>query len=466
MQGEMLAAVVDGEYAPIVGKLGSGCGVFLQGMVFARDIAEEKACDQLELLAKAAFEARISPQKAALACKVVTSIAQNQCFPGILEETQWGKLVIRAVQALPDLGTLEDKLRGVVLERLGTGLKSVLERVRIEGVRLELAAKLREKWIFLGENTKNRLSSRAIRFLLGEIVTESVKITTEISLIAENAALLGVFLYLRLFDMAKSAQIAEYPACLQASNQLFSPLQLENLFTYLPAQASTPSPTPCDLFRSLYAQIRSEMDQGARIPADKIAAEMRKWAVSEGEKQEIWRVARDMIDASGKGAGSTWKLLLSSMKTGGFGGGKQWNEVNNAVNRKYADKPESGKRWRKVTPAEAKALPQPEEEIKAQSEATSTAVPLQITHKNRETQAKPSAETATSAVPEAYLEPSTVPNEATNGDKIATVYSGPYDSSLNPWDLPDKPLPRAKKSKNTGKSDQKKEDLKPAAEFQ
>lgn len=464
MQGEMLAAVVDCEYAPIGGKLGTACGSFLQGMVFVREIAEEKAGDQLDLLSKAGFEARIAAHKAVLACKAVTTIAQNQCFPGILEELQWGKLVIRAIQALPDLGTLGDQLREVVLERLGMGLKSVLERVTIEGIRLELAAKLREKWIFLGENTKNRLSSLAIRFLLGEIVAESVKITTEISQIAENASLVGVFLYLRLMDMMKSAQIADYSACLQAANRLFSPVQLENLSASLPLRVPTPSPIACDIFRDLYAQIRSEIDQGTRLQADKIAADLRKWAVSEGEKLEIWRVAGDMMerDDSGKGAGLTWKLLLSVMKNGGFGGGKQWNELNNTLNRKYADKRESGKKWRKVIPPEAKeetkALPLPKEEVKAQSEATSTTATPQITHKSRET--------AKSATSEAILEPkqaSTVPKDATNGDQIATIYSGPYDSSLNPWDLPDKPLPRAKKSKKTGKSDPKKQDLKPAA---
>lgn len=463
MQGEMLAAVIDCDYTSIGQKLGSVCGSFVQGMVYAWESTEEKACDQLELLIKAAFEAGNTAQKAVLTCKILTNITQNQCFAGILEENQWGKLVIRAIEVLPDLKTLVgNRLYEAVLKTLETALNSVLERVKSEGIRQELGIKLREKWGFLGGNVKKGLSLMGIRFLLGEIVTESVEITREIVKIGENVALLRVFLYFRLIDMGKSPQIADFSACLEASNQLFSPILQENLSIYLHLKAFSPIPTAFDLFHSLYDEIRSEIALEIPIKAEKIAANMRKWTISE---EEIGKIARNMMekDDSSKEAGLTWKSLLSGMKNGEFGRGKMWNELNNTLNRKYVDTRETGKRWRKVVRTETKA---PEEEIKAQSQAATATVPLQITHINREIAANPSTETDKSTAFEGFLEPkqsSTVPSEATNSSQIATIYSGPYDSSLNPWDLPDKPLPRTKKPKKPRKSDQNKQDLKPAA---
>ena len=459
MQAALLAAVVDYDYRFPSPMLSAACGSFLQGMLLTADIPENEAYARLDFLSKAAQEAKIASHKAALVCQVMTAIAQNQCFPAEFEEIKWGMLVTRTLQALPSLTSLQARLSDLVQDRVGAGLQSALDRAPHADSGLEIGKVLIQKWELLGEKARNQLSPMAVRFLAGQTVSDSAQVTAEIANSEGRNSLLGAYLYLRLFALGKGAQLVGFSACLQAAKSLLSTTQLDHLSTYLPKAPTAPTVSASEQFRQIYARIRSDVDQGKSIQMERITTDLRQCAATETGKEAIWRGVVELVNAGdgSQKAALAWKWLVSGMKSLEMCSEQQWAELNAPLIRQPVEKPSTG-RWRKVIPAERKEEAKAPSMHSEESKAVPVEVPSAATPAKRKRNKPKGPKLADSVPSEQPSLPSkdttqalTPLTEASTATLTTAIYDGPFNSALNPWDLPDKPIHPAKKPQQDSK---------------
>lgn len=468
MQGDLIAAVLDYEYRFQSQALSGQCGAFLQGMLLTADIPENEAYNRLDFLLKSAQEAKIASHKAALVCQVMTGVAQHQGFSGEFEEIKWEMLISKTLQALPSLASLQARLRDLVLERVGTGLQSALDKAQNTDFGLEIGEVLIQKWELLGEKTRNQLSPSAVRFLAGEIVSNSAEVTAEIATSEERNSLLSVYLYLRLLVLGKSAQFASYSACLQAAKGLFSTPQFDHLSIYLPKVPVTPIIPASEQFRMIYARIRSDVGQGKFAEIEEITRDLKQCAATEEGREAIWRGVVELVKAEdgSKKAVLAWKLLVSGLKGLEMCSEQQWAELSSSHISRPVERPNTGKRWRKVVAVEpreeAKGQSVLSEESKAIPEKTENVAKPSKRKRNHHKEGKAADSVPSQALKQPMEGTSQAPlpsedntqaltslTEASKATLTTAIYAGPFNSDLNPWDLPDKPTPKQPKPRKS-----------------
>ena len=506
MQATLLAAATGRDYRLPADTLSSP---FLQGLLLAAPLPESDTYSHLDLLSKAACEAKGLSRRAALACQVMKTVSGLQGFATVFEETKCVMLVKRTLMALTSVDSMGNSLRELVLESVGKAVRCVLEIARAAGSFQELNVVLRDKCVLLGEKTLNRLSPVASRFLAGEKVPNYVEITAEIAAIGVENSLLGAYLYLRLIDLAHSSESTHCRECFQAAKSLLSSKQLERISEALPKDLpkvppkdlpkvppkdfpkvppkdlpkappkdlpkalpkalpkdlpkalpeplpkALPEPLPkettsppvnpaVDQFLRIYAQIRGDVQKGTHVNADQIASDLSHVASNEGDKEAIWKTAISLMGTEevGREAGLTWKLVLFGMHKLMLYRGKQWFELNNALNEKFGD---NRKRvWKRVEPQEeTNTASQPKEETKAQPQPQ-TAPSLPKPPKNRRNIPKVPTVSAETTASGASSQPSKASSQPTPAPK------DDFDAVGNDWENSDQ-RPTSKPEK-TGKS--------------
>jgi len=486
MQAALLAAATGRDYRLPADTLSSP---FLQGLLLAAPLPESDTYSHLDLLSKAACEAKGLSRRAALACQVMKTVSELQGFATVFEETKCVMLVKRTLMALTSVDSMGNSLRELVLESVGKAVRCVLEIARAAGSFQELNVVLRDKCVLLGEKTLNRLSPVASRFLAGEKVPNYVEITAEIAAIGVENSLLGAYLYLRLIDLAHSSESTHCRECFQAAKSLLSSKQLERISEALPKvppkdlskappkdlpkalpkalpkdlpkalpeplPKALPEPLPkettsppvnpaVDQFLRIYAQIRGDVQKGTHVNADQIASDLSHVASNEGDKEAIWKTAISLMGTEevGREAGLTWKLVLFGMHKLMLYRGKQWFELNNALNEKFGD---NRKRvWKRVEPQEeTNPASQPKEETKAQPQPQ-TAPSLPKPPKNRRNIPKVPTVSAETTASGASSQPSKASSQPTPAPK------DDFDAVGNDWENSDQ-RPTSKPEK-TGKS--------------
>lgn len=477
----LLAAVTGSDYHLPADTLSSPSGPFLQGLLLAAPVPESDPYAHLDLVSKAACEAKGMSHRAALACKVMKTVSELQGFATVFEETKCVMLVKRTLMALTSIDSMGNSLREQVLASVCKAVRWVLETATAAGSFQELSVTLRDKCVLLGEKTLNRLSPVASRFLAGEKVPNYAESTAEVAAIGGSNSLLGSYLYLRLLDLAQSSESTHCRECFQAAQSLFSRKQLERLSEALPkslpkdlpkalpkappknlpkdppkaipktfpedlpkVNTSPPINAAVDQFLRIYTQIRTDVQKGTHVDADQIASDLSHVAGNEEDKQAIWETAISLMRAEevGRETGLTWKLVLFGMHKLMLYTGKQWFELNNALNEKFG---ESRKRvWKRVEPREeTKTGPPPKEETKVQPqpETTPSAPQSSKGRRNKPKTPKVSAEPTPSGAPSQPPQTSSQPTSAPKDD---------FDAAGNDWEASNqKPTSKAQK---TGKS--------------